>query len=79
MAEKPVTTGSEQGHERTREMGDGLKSMASVMSKTTPYFTQGKIPSLKTIKFNQVAKVGIKPKAGVQTGVQIQFLFFEIR
>ena len=49
-------------------MGEGLKSMAFVVSKTTPYFTQGKIPGLKAIKFNQAAKVGIKPKAGIQTG-----------
>ena len=46
MAKKPVITGPEQGHERTRELGS-LKSPALVALETLPYLTQRKIPCLK--------------------------------
>ena len=69
---KPVVTGPEQSMSEPAQ-GGGLKSPALACWKPDVIPRREKILRLKTIKFNQAEKGGIKPKAGVQTGVQTGF------
>ena len=73
MARKPVTTGPEQEHERTRALR-GLKSPALVVLETTPYLTQRKNSPFENNQIQSGQKGGgIKGKTGEQIGERNHF------